>query len=91
VSEPSLFVQEDCLEVSTPAWPPAHCAAAEVGSDAKDDREEALAPKKKGASVWGVKAPFGACHGAGWWRTLRLQRQMSIAHSNAKIRGEMPA
>ena len=47
--------------------------------------------KKKGASVWGVKAPFGACHGAGWWRTLCVQRQMSIAHSNAKIKGEMPA
>ena len=47
--------------------------------------------KKKGASVWGVEAPFGACHGAGWWRTLCVQRQISIAHSNAKIRGEMPA
>jgi hypothetical protein len=47
--------------------------------------------KKKGASVWGVEAPFGACHGAGLWRTLRLQRQISIVHSNAKIRGEVPA
>lgn len=77
---------------SLSAQPLAHCAAAEVSPDAKEHREEAaLAPKKKGASVWGVKAPFGACHGAGWWRALYVERQISTACSNAKIRGEMPA